>query len=74
MRQPFAVGLLALSLTSPAPAQEVSEEDFLAGFTESHVALRALQDGLAAAEAARVRAGTLSNPRLEFWLVPEASP
>jgi len=67
MRQPFAVGLLALSLTHPARAQEVSEEDFLAGFTETHAALRALQEGLAAAEAARVRAGTVSNPRLEFW-------
>jgi outer membrane protein TolC len=75
MRQPFAVGLLALSLTYPARAQEVSEEEFLTGFTESHVAVRALQDGLAAAEAARVRAGTLSNPRLEFWREqPDANP
>jgi outer membrane protein TolC len=75
MRQPFAVGLLALSLTSPARAQEVSEQDFLAGFGEDHVALRALQDGLAAAEAARVRAGTVSNPRLEFWREqPDANP
>ena len=75
MRQSFAVGLLALSLTSPARAQEVSEQDFLAEFTEGHAALRALQEGLAAAEAARVRAGTVSNPRLEFWREqPDANP
>ena len=75
MRQSFAVGLLALSLTSPARAQEVSEQDFLAGFSEGHAALRALQDRLAAAEAARVRAGTVSNPRLEFWREqPDANP
>lgn len=75
MRQPFAVGLLALSLASSARAQEVSEEDFVAGLTESHAAVRALQEGLAAAEAARVRAGTLANPRVEFWREqPDANP
>jgi outer membrane protein TolC len=75
MRQPFAVGLLALGLAFPARAQEVTEEQFLAGFSDDHAAVRALQEGLAAAEAARVRAGTLSNPRVEFWREqPDASP
>ncbi len=67
MRQPFAVGLVSLSLAFSAHAQEVTEDEFLAGVTASHAAVRALQEGPAAADAARVRAGTLINPRVEFW-------
>jgi len=53
----------------------VTEEEFLAGVGESHAAVRALQEGLAPAEAARVRAGTLQNPHVEFWREqPQASP
>ncbi len=67
MRQPFAVGLLALGFASGATGQELTEEQFLAGVTENHVAVRALQEGLGVAEAARIRAGALGNPRVEFW-------
>ena len=75
MRQAFAVSLLALGLASPARAQAVTEEQFLAGFTDDHVAVRALREGLAAAEAARVRAGAISNPRVELWREqPDANP
>lgn len=75
MRQPFAVGLLALGFASGAAGQELTEEQYLAGVTENHVAVRALQDGLAVAEAARIRAGALSNPRVEFWREqPESNP
>jgi cobalt-zinc-cadmium efflux system outer membrane protein len=75
MRQGFAVGLLALSLPLSARAQGITEGEFLAGVDERHPAVRALQEGLAAAEAARIRAGTLSNPRVEFWREqPEANP
>lgn len=75
MRQPFAVGLLALGLASGARAQEVTEEEFVGGVTDSHAAVRALQEGLAVAQAARVRAGTPANPRAEFWREqPDDSP
>ena len=65
-----------MGLAAPARAQEVvTEEQFLAGFDDQHVAVRALQEGTAAAEAARVSAGRLANPRLEWWREsPEASP
>jgi outer membrane protein TolC len=75
MRQPFAVGLLALGLASSARGQQVTEEEFLSGVSESHAAVRALQEGVASAEAARMRAGTLQNPRVEFWREqPDANP
>jgi outer membrane protein TolC len=75
MRQPSVVGLLALGLASGVTGQELTEEQFLSGVTESHVAVRALQEGLDVAEAARIRAGALSNPRAEFWREqPESNP
>lgn len=67
MRLPLLVGLSALALVPLAGAQGVTEEEFLSAFTEESAAVRALGEGLARAEAARRRAGTLANPRAEFW-------
>ena len=75
MRQLFVAGLLALLPVPVARAQEVTEVDYLAGFGEGHAAVRALTAGLAEAQAARSRAGTLANPRVEFWSErPDANP
>src|SRR5262245_55814084 len=75
MRHTFAVAVLALSLPGQARSQEITEEQYLAGVDDRHPAVRALQEALAAAEAARVRAGTLQNPRVEFWREqPDANP
>jgi cobalt-zinc-cadmium efflux system outer membrane protein len=75
MRRLLAVGLLALSLRALAQTQEITEEEYLAGVDDRHPAVRALQEGLAVAEAARIRAGALSNPRAEFWREqPDANP
>ena len=75
MRRPVAVALLGLGLAVPAQGQELSEDQYLAGIDEAHPALRALREDLAQAQAARARAGALSNPRLEFWREqPESSP
>jgi outer membrane protein TolC len=75
MRQPLAVGLLALGLSPWATGQELTEGQFLAGVGEGHAAVRALQESLGVAEAARIRSGTLSNPRVDFWREqPESSP
>jgi hypothetical protein len=53
----------------------VTEEEFLSGFTAESAAVRALGEGLARAEAARKRAGALSNPRADFWREqPDANP
>ncbi len=60
-------GLLALTSALPVHAGEVSEEQFLAAAGENHAAIRALGGDLARAESERRRAGTLANPRLEFW-------
>ncbi len=67
MRLPLLVGLSALALVPLAGAQGFTEEEFLSAFTEESAAVRALGEGLARAEAARRRAGTLANPRAEFW-------
>ena len=67
MRKAFSWGLLALASAIQARAEDVTEEEFLAALNESHAAVRALGEDLARAEAARRRAGTLGNPRLEFW-------
>lgn len=75
MRRSVAVGLLGLGLAGPIPAQELTEEQFVLGVGQEHAAVRALQEDLALARAARARAGALSNPRLEFWREqPDANP
>ncbi len=66
MRQLLVIGALALN-ASVASAESIREESFLAALEDRHVAARALKDGLGLAEAARIRAGTLANPRVEFW-------
>ncbi len=78
MPKAFSWGLLALVSMTPARARdvtEVTEEQFLAALGEDHAAVRALGEDLARAEATRRRAGTLGNPRLEFWREqPDANP
>ena len=75
MRLSFLLGFSALFLAPPAGAQSVTEEEFLSGLTAESPAIRALTDGLARAEAARKRAGTLANPRADFWREqPDANP
>jgi outer membrane protein TolC len=72
--------LLATAVSLPAasptpPGATLTESVFLAGFDENHVAVRALTEDLARAEAARRRAGTLDNPRVEFGReAPEDNP
>lgn len=67
MQKLLIAGVLFLFLTPTAPAQEVTEEEFLAGLQDDSDAVRSLEEGIARAERARVEAGTLSNPRIEFW-------
>lgn len=75
MRKACSWGLLALAPVIQARADEVTEEQFLAALNEGHAAVNALGEDLARAEAARRRAGTLGNPRLEFWREqPDANP
>ena len=75
MRLTFSVGLLALALTPMAGAQGLTEAEFLSPFDGEAAAVRALQEGLARAQAARRRAGLLENPRADFWREqPNANP
>src|SRR5262245_52549190 len=75
MRHAFAVVVLALSLPVIARAQGITEEEYMAGVDDRHPAVRVLQEGVAVAEATRIRAGTLQNPRVEFWREqPDANP
>lgn len=75
MRLSLLVGLSALSLVPMAGAQDVTEVEFLSGITPESPAVRALSESVARAEAARRRAGVLSNPRIDFWREqPDASP
>jgi cobalt-zinc-cadmium efflux system outer membrane protein len=67
MRKACSWGLLALASVIEARAEEVTEEQFLAALNAGHAAVKALGEDLARAEAARRQAGTLGNPRLEFW-------
>ncbi len=67
MRLPLLVGLSALVLVPRAGAQAVTEQEFLAAFTDESTAVRALTEGVARAEAARRRARVLANPRIDFW-------
>lgn len=75
MRLTLSVALLALGLTPLAGAQGLTEAEFLSAFDGEGAAVRALQEGLARAEAARRRAGLLANPRVDFWREqPDANP
>ncbi len=75
MRLTCSVGLLALVLAPSAGAQGLTEAEFLSAFDAGGAAVRALQEGLARAEAARRRAGLLQNPRVDFWREqPDANP
>jgi len=75
MRLPLLVGLSVLVWAPRAGAQQVTEQEFLSAFTPESTAVRALTEGVARAEAARRRAGLLSNPRAEFWREqPDANP
>jgi outer membrane protein TolC len=75
MRLLWLVGPWALVLAPAAGAQGITEEEFLSAFTAEKAAVRALGEGLARAEAARKRAGTLANPRVDFWREqPDANP
>jgi cobalt-zinc-cadmium efflux system outer membrane protein len=67
MRKALGFGLVALAAAWPARGQEISETSFLSVLSDGNAALRALEEPLARAEAARKRAGALSNPRAEFW-------
>lgn len=75
MRKLFSWAVLALAPATPGRAAELTEAAFLAALNEGHAAVRALGEDLARAEAARRRAGTPGNPRLEFWREqPDANP
>ena len=75
MRLKSIVALVAVASSLTARAEVVTEGAFLAAIDGEHPAVRALGEGLARAEAARRRAGTLANPRFEFWREqPDANP
>ena len=75
MRILFISCVLAVFSPAAIQAEPVSEAEFLAAFDEKHASVRALQDGLARAEAERTRARTLANPRLDVSReAPERSP
>lgn len=61
------LGVAALVCASAASAQEIGENDFLAGGTRDDAALRALGAELAEAQAGLQGARALPNPRVEFW-------
>jgi len=75
MRLSWLLGLSALTLAPAAGAQSITEAEFLSGITAESAAVRALTEGVGRAEAARKRAGVLSNPRIDFWREqPDANP
>ena len=76
MRVPLLVASLLFWVVSQTVAQEaLTEASFLGAIDADGVAVRALTEDLARAEAARRRAGTLGNPRVEFeWEAPEGNP
>ncbi len=75
MDRPLIAVVVLISVASATPAEEVTEEMFLSTLDEGHAAVRALTDGIARAEGARLRAGTLANPRFDFWREePEDNP
>lgn len=67
MRRVWSYTAVILTLGSVAAAEDVTEEAFLAALGPDQFASRSLGEDLARAEAARRRAGTLENPRLDFW-------
>src|SRR5262245_62078188 len=75
MRLSYLLGLWVLAAASTAGAQDVTESEFLAGVNAESAAVRSLGEGVAAAEAARIRAGVPTNPRVDFWQErPDANP
>jgi len=75
MRKIYVLGFVVLTLARLTRGDDVTEQAFLAVLDGEHSAVRALGEDLARAEAARRRAGTLGNPRLEFWREqPDANP
>ena len=75
MDRPLIAVVVLFSVASAAPAQEVTEEKFLSALDEGHAGVRSLTDGIARADGTRLRAGTLANPRLDFWREdPESNP
>src|SRR5688572_13272110 len=75
MQKPLIAGVLFLFLTPGMRAQDVTEEEFLAGLQDDSDAVRALEEGMARAEGVRLEARTLSNPRVEFWREqPDSNP
>jgi outer membrane protein, heavy metal efflux system len=67
MRRVWSYTAVVLALGSVAAAEDVTEEAFLSALGADQFASRSLGEDLARAEAARRRAGTLGNPRLDFW-------
>jgi cobalt-zinc-cadmium efflux system outer membrane protein len=67
MRRVWSCAVAVLACASSGAAEDVTEEAFLAALGADQFAPRALGEDLARAEAARRRAGTLENPRLDFW-------
>jgi len=76
MRRSVLFGLSAVLLAQPPLAAEsIGEPEFLSGITAESAAVRALDQDLARAEAARRKAGLLENPRLDFWREqPDSNP
>ena len=76
MRVQVVVASLLFSVVSQTSAQEtLTEAAFMGAIDSEGVAVRALTEDLARAEAARRRSGTLSNPRVEFEReAPEGNP
>ena len=75
MRRVWSCAAAVLACASGAAAEDVTEEAFLVALGADQLAVRSLGEDLARAEAARSRAGTLENPRLDFWREqPDASP
>lgn len=76
MRVQLLVASVSFWVVSQTSAQEtLTEATFLGAIEGDGVAVRALTEDLARAEAARRRAGTLGNPRVEFEReAPEGNP
>lgn len=75
MRNRCVLAIVVLAFARDARGDDVTEQAFLAALDGDHPAVRALGEDLARAEGARRSAGTLGNPRLEFWREqPDANP
>lgn len=73
MRKVLSLAVVALACAPGVIAEEVTEQAFLAALGADQFGPRALGDDLARAESARRRAGTIENPRLDFWREQPAS-